>query len=1077
MISQDTINAILDRSDIVSLVREYVPELTKRGANWTCCCPFHKEKTPSFHVSPARQTWHCFGACAEGGNAISFVMKAEGMTFPQAARHLAQRYGIDCYEAEEPDGEREERLHREALWGVNERAAKFYAEQLQDPANASALAYAQERFGAEYVAEAGLGFAPANGRALCDYAMARGENIDLLLELNLVARNEQRGTYYDFYRNRLVFPIRDRYRRVLGFTARDLSGSNECKYLNSKESAAYHKKESIYGIDEAWREAARQELFFLVEGAPDAAKMHAAGIYNAVAPLGGAWTAEQMQMLKKGADCVCFINDADPPKEGEAYGAGIAYVMKNGRLALEHGFTVSVRELPLAEGNRKQDPGSFFTSKAQLGLLKEEEFVAWCARKWWNEEDNVNRKAENITRIADLASLIKDETRLEMLIDELVKLKKRKDIWRSAINRSKWARIDAKKAERKEINLRTYGFIEDRGCYYGVTDNGEVQWSNFTMRPLFHIKDSERPRRLYELQGASGRQKVLLDLDMEELNSLAKFRKKLEGLGNYIWMAGENEMIKLKTYLYDNTETAQMVTQMGWNQAGFYAWGNGIWVDGEFRVADEYGIVHTGGEDKTDFWFIPAAAKNGDPAAYERQRKFVHRSLQSVKFGAYMEQFIRVHGDNGKIGLCYWLASLFRDIVTGATRSFPLLDLFGPKGSGKTELGAALMAFFVADNKAPNLKNSTPIALNDDVAYASNALVHFDEYKNDLNPKMIEFLKGLYDGVGRTKMGGANYGDRKMTAVKTGVVVSGQEIPTADIALFHRCVFLSFQRSEFTLEERQRFAALRSVQERGLTDLTLAALGQRRRVQGNFLATYNDVCDRITAATHHAALETRIVENWAKVLAVFKCVEGRLQFPFDFEELIGIAVPLLVKQNSMSGEGNELAHFWRTIMYLRDNGDLYEKGDYHIKQYTRFTSDTVNGREFAAPRDVLLLNTSRVFMLYKEAARRSGDKIIPDDALREYIKNTDYYLGQLKSVRFVSMANGYEQKEQDAGGTLRTITRITRAMAFDYALLKERYGISLDVTTSTFAATAEEEDNSMQTENGKEVHAEQLLPF
>ena len=139
----------------------------------------------------------------------------------------------------------------------------------------------------------------------------------------------------------------------------------------------------------------------------------------------------------------------------------------------------------------------------------------------------MNRKAENITRIDDTASLIKDETRLEMLIDELVKLKKRKDIWRSAINRAKWARIDAKKAERKEINLRTYGFIEDRGCYYGVTDNGDVQWSNFTMRPLFHIKDSERPRRLYELQGASGRQKVLLDLDMEELNSLAKFRKKL----------------------------------------------------------------------------------------------------------------------------------------------------------------------------------------------------------------------------------------------------------------------------------------------------------------------------------------------------------------------------------------------------------------------------------------------------------------------------------------------------------------------------------------------------------------------
>ena len=123
MISQETINTVLDRADIVSLVQEYVPDLAKKGVDYVCRCPFHQERTASFHVSPARQSWHCFGACAEGGNAIGFLMKMEALTFPQAVQNLAKRYGVECYEAQETDDAREQRLQREAMWGINERAA------------------------------------------------------------------------------------------------------------------------------------------------------------------------------------------------------------------------------------------------------------------------------------------------------------------------------------------------------------------------------------------------------------------------------------------------------------------------------------------------------------------------------------------------------------------------------------------------------------------------------------------------------------------------------------------------------------------------------------------------------------------------------------------------------------------------------------------------------------------------------------------------------------------------------------------------------------------------------------------
>ena len=400
------------------------------------------------------------------------------------------------------------------------------------------------------------------------------------------------------------------------------------------------------------------------------------------------------------------------------------------------------------------------------------------------------------------------------------------------------------------------------------------------------------------------------------------------------------------------------------------------------------------------------------------------------------------------------------------------------------------MAFFVADNKAPNLKNSTHVALNDDVAFAANALVHFDEYKNDVHPFKIEFLKGLYDGVGRTKMGGANFDERKMTSVKSGIIISGQEIPTADIALFHRCVYLSFPRSEYTMEERQRFAALRELQKNGLTSLTLQVLELRKSVEARFLEEYNHVIHELEEATNHAPLETRIVENWAKLLAVYRCVSSRLALPFTYKDIFRICKEGLVTQNNMSGEGNEVAKFWETIMYLRSNGDLYEEGDYKIQEVTSIATDIVKEKIYPAPHKVLFLNTARVFVLYKEAARRSGDKIIPDDALKEYMKNADYYLGRKRACRFKSIIKGYEERKAEAGQSGVPQTRILSALVFDYEMLTERFAVNLttsadgetpdyeaSATPSGTVGTADTSPSSSLFPQGREEDEEQELPF
>ena len=207
---------------------------------------------------------------------------------------------------------------------------------------------------------------------------------------------------------------------------------------------------------------------------------------------------------------------------------------------------------------------------------------------------------------------------------------------------------------------------------------------------------------------------------------------------------------------------------------------------------------------------------------------------------------------------------------------------------------------------------------------------------------------------------------------------------------------------------------------------------------------YDAVLHEIETATNHAPLETRIVENWAKMLAIYRCVSDRLQLPFGYKDIFKICKDGLVTQNNMSGEGNEVAKFWETIMYLRANGDIYEEGDFLIKDFKKFKSDIIAEKIYPEAHPVLLLNTSRIFTLYKENARRTGDKIIPEDALREYMKNADYYLGKVKSVRFKSIVKGIVEMRGSV-----SVSRVLQALAFDYNLLKERFSLNLDTTTST----------------------------
>ena len=1033
MIRQEIIDTILDRTDIVQVIAQHV-QLKKSGIRYVGCCPFHQEKTPSFYVFPHTGTFKCFG-CGEGGDAIHFIEKAENKTFVEAVRTLAQKANVQIEEQEESVEEKQKRMHREALWITNKQVADFYRKQFLDSKEAQEYAY--RRWGKDYCTIQEIGYAPKDGHAMQQLPV----KAEFLKELGLLNRGG-----YDFYQNRVVIQIHDRFGHVIGFTARCMD-DQQPKYLNSSESDIFHKSYVLFGIEDAWKTAAKQDKMFLVEGAPDCMRLQSIGIHNTVAALGSAWNDSHFSTIKRVTNKVCFLPDADPPKKGETHGHGVQVVMEAGTQAMEYGLTVSVKEIPDTEENIKQDPDSFFKNTNIFNATEEVDFILWMADKLFPHTTTTEEQREAIKEIAYLLSLIDDETGVSMYIGKLTKYYQGKRLWLKAVDEERKKREQETKTtkdkEENDLN-RKYGFYVDHGCYMSITEKGSVyEWSNFTMLPLFHIKDTTNPKRLYKIKNAMNQEEIL-ELKQEDLIALAKFKQKIEGLGNFIWKGTEKELTKLKSYLYEKTETATEITQMGWQRAGFYAFGNGVFYDDLFIKTDDYGIVRL--KDKGNY-YLPSCSTiyKSDTKLFTFEKQFVHLNLSSVTLKEFTDQLFKVYGDNGRVGFCFYLATLFRDVVTttSANHWFPILNLFGPKGSGKSELGHTLLSLFTISYTAPNIQNSTPSALNDTVAQSANALAHIDEYKNDIDPKMIEFLKGLWDGTGRTRMNMDLDKKKETTAVDSGIILSGQEMPTSDIALFSRLIFLQFPRSEFSDLEKQNYKKLLEMRSLGLTHLTLEVLKQRKHFEQAWSTAFHETQTIVANALGREKGEDRIMNNWCVPLAALRVLQGIIP-TLTYDDMLRVTIEGIKKQNGECKTNGELGTFWYVVQYLASEGDLIEGGDFFIRFYSKFKTDIINAI-WQSERPVLFLQKSRIFSLYRKEGRQANEKVLPTDALKYYLQNSKAYLGE-KVARFDVYKKGilqYDHAKMGANNSAPKLTTTQRAYCFDYALLCETFGISL----------------------------------
>jgi DNA primase len=304
------IDEIKQRVDIVEVISWYVPGLKKAGRSFKASCPFHAEKTPSFFVFPERQSWHCFGACATGGDAFSFVMRKEGVDFGEALRILAQRTGVSLAPLQRGESQGEEQRLKE----INEAAAEYYHYLLLSQAGQLARSYLAQRGIAEKIIEDfQLGFSLDSWEALRGQLTQKGYHEDELLAAGLLVEKEQ-GRAYDRFRNRLMFPIRGADGKVVGFGARALDDSLP-KYLNSPQTPVFDKSRTLYGIDRAKSAIRKQDLAIVVEGYMDAIAAHQYSFNNVVASLGTSLTERQVGIIKKLSKNLTLALDADAAGE------------------------------------------------------------------------------------------------------------------------------------------------------------------------------------------------------------------------------------------------------------------------------------------------------------------------------------------------------------------------------------------------------------------------------------------------------------------------------------------------------------------------------------------------------------------------------------------------------------------------------------------------------------------------------------------------------------------------------------------------------------------------------------------
>ena len=476
MIKKETIDKILETARVEEVVGDFV-HLKKRGSSMIGLCPFHGEKTPSFHVSPSKGIYKCFG-CGKGGDSVRFIMEHEKYSYPEALKYVARKYNIEVEETEVTPEFKEEQDRRESLYIVSNYAAQFFSEKMweSDEGKTIGLSYFKERgFREDIIKKFELGYSPDDWTALLDAAVANGYQQSFLEDVGLVVKNDQ-GRIYDRFRGRVMFPIHNFTGRIIGFGGRTLKTDKAVpKYVNSPESDIYHKSNVLYGLFQAKKAIRDLDNCYLVEGYADVLSVQQAGVENVVASSGTSLTVEQIRLISRFTKSITILYDGDA--------AGIKASLRGLDMILEEGLDVKVVLFP--DGH---DPDSYIQ---QLGASafkthvekNQKDFIFYKTEILLKDAGNDPiKKAGVIREVVESIAKIPDAIKASVFLREcsgLLQMEER--ILISELNKMKLSKIKRDNQQQQTpLNVEPV-FIED------ILPDRFIQTDEFQERDIIRV--------------------------------------------------------------------------------------------------------------------------------------------------------------------------------------------------------------------------------------------------------------------------------------------------------------------------------------------------------------------------------------------------------------------------------------------------------------------------------------------------------------------------------------------------------------------------------------------------------------
>lgn len=514
----------------------------------------------------------------------------------------------------------------------------------------------------------------------------------------------------------------------------------------------------------------------------------------------------------------------------------------------------------------------------------------------------------------------------------------------------------------------------------GNSKSHPVELSNFVIKPLYHLCHPVNPKRVFEVENVHG-EKATVCATAKDIAGGDSFKAIIEGKGAFVASWNGRQFSAIKEVWYTQEKRATEVTALGHIPGkNLFAFSNGIFDcdAGTFHSIDTFGMVEVAAER----YFIPALSSiNEGGNVFEHERRFFHNTAAKITFEQWSSLFCEAYseGENGRAGIVFVCAALFRDVIFQGIKSFPIPFLFGPKGTGKSSFLNVLLSLFGQPQQAISLEGaSTPKGFNRRLAQFVNAMIVFEEYRNSIPPQLIGMLKSAYDGIGYERAETSNDNRTHTTPVYSAPIVTGNELPTQNSALFSRTLMIEFAKDKFTEQEKGKHNELMDAVKNGLTSATLEILKCRTDFQNQFPAQFRDTLAWLrreaTADPQEQSLrlsqktEQRSLEILAVMLATYRVLERHLKFPFSLAELTATLIEKLKIQTEIMNDNSETAQFFRAFEVLAQQGKILYDRDFK----------TLDG--------VLYFYPAGLFAAFRDHIKRTGGTAFDDPTLERYLK-------------------------------------------------------------------------------------------